>query len=114
MCDPCPGGYYCVSGTADYSPFPCQSGYYCPEGTEYTDQYPCPSGTYNPDMNTNNETACKLCDPGKYCNGAALDSVSADCAPGYYCTGGASDPRPTASGKHLNKNYFILQVNCVR
>ena len=98
LCDPCPGGYYCVSGTTDYSAFSCQSGYYCPEGTEYTDQYPCPSGSYNPNMNSNNETACMLCDAGKYCFGAALDDVSGDCAPGYYCTGGSSDPRPTAAG----------------
>ena len=38
-----------------------------------------------------NETDCRDCTPGWYCDGSGLTVPRDLCAPGYYCTGGAKD-----------------------
>ena len=43
--EPCPAGYYCVSGTGGVSPpIICPQGYYCPEKTETP--IVCPPGVF--------------------------------------------------------------------
>lgn len=39
-----------------------------------------------------NETDCRDCTPGWYCDGSGLPVPRGLCAPGYYCTGRAKDP----------------------
>ncbi|XP_023933458.1 uncharacterized protein LOC106181652, partial [Lingula anatina] len=72
QCTPCDPGYYC-NGGEPWTSGPCPRGYYCPEGTEYPTQYGCPNGTYNDVEGLYNETQCKTCHQGTYCEFAVSD-----------------------------------------
>ena len=97
-CEECPPGFYCPSGTTDFSLNICPKGYYCPAGTTNNHEYPCPSGTYNPIIGATSNTFCVNCDPGKYCSGTGLYAVSGTCNGGFICTGSSDTPTPSGSG----------------
>ena len=103
LCDICPGGYACHSNNSFPYGLECPSGHFCPPGTEYTAQYPCEQGTYNGLVRQNSSSACLLCPPGQYCEGAGLSAVTGDCSPGWFCSGGAVQSKPLVVGNaHLN------------
>ena len=93
-------GYYCLNQTV--KPVVCPAGYYCPAGTEFEAQYPCPEGTYNNNTGAWNETSCKYCPSGHYCEGVANVVPDGLCQPGFYCKGGASRDRPFVQGTLVN------------
>ena len=41
---------------------------------------------------------CTACDPGRYCNGAALTEPNGICEKGYFCRSGAKTGRPADGG----------------
>jgi hypothetical protein len=50
-------------------------GYYCPAGTGL-DWKACPRGTYSDVQGLYDESQCKPCSAGKYCDGEHLSAVS--------------------------------------
>lgn len=70
QCYPCPAGYYCVlQGQSEI----CPTGYYCPAGTGL-DWKACPRGTYSDVAGIYQESQCKPCPPGQYCDGEHLST----------------------------------------
>ncbi|KDO27716.1 hypothetical protein SPRG_22196, partial [Saprolegnia parasitica CBS 223.65] len=91
QCTPCPAGYYCPSGTSDYSGLACPQGFYCPQGTRTMHEYPCPKGTYSNQTMLQNVTQCVYAPGGMY-----VDIVGAvgQCMSGFYCLRGATSVSP--------------------
>ena len=74
-CYPCPAGRYCASL---FTPSEiCPMGYYCPAGTSL-DWRACPRGTYSDVEGLYDESQCKPCPPGQYCDGEHLDAPSGE------------------------------------
>lgn len=90
MCDECPPGYYCITGS---TPEHCPAGYYCPAGTGIVWES-CPSGTFSSSTGLANETQCTPCSGGHYCSELNGTTVTGSCDPGYYCTSGSDTPSP--------------------
>ena len=68
---------------------------------------PCPSGTYQDEPN---QTTCKQCPPGVYCEAAGSETFSSDqCADGYFCEEGAKRKYPTEDPTG-NDNYGACPV----
>ncbi|KAK3579705.1 hypothetical protein CHS0354_031226 [Potamilus streckersoni] len=118
-CKNCPAGYYCLANSTDYTDKPCPAGYYCPDGTTRANQYPCSSGTYNPAEKQTNVSACKSCDPGKYCQTTGLQQPTGNCTAGYYCLGGSTAAMPSisAQGGYCSSGYYcpegsVAPINC--
>ena len=62
----------------------------------------CPIGTYQPDPSTSSGvSACKACDPGKYCRHRS-SAVAGDCEAGYYCPAGSTHP----TSQVCPENYY--------
>ncbi|PIK41162.1 hypothetical protein BSL78_21986 [Apostichopus japonicus] len=81
VCDICPAGWYCLEGLITDS---CPEGYYCPDGTGI-DWQPCPRGTFNNETGLQEESQCKDCLGGYYCDQLHMTDVNGPCDPGYYC-----------------------------
>ncbi len=100
----CAAGFYCLAGSNTTHPTDptigglCPVGYYCELGTADYSTSPCKNGTYS---NSTGNTAigdCTSCDPGRVCNGYALQEPNGYCAAGYYCRGGAKTDMPNDGG----------------
>ena len=85
-------GKYCNGTTV--TPASCPTGHFCPNGTKFATQHPCRPGTYNNVTDQTSESACKLCDPGKYCEGYARVYPNGYCDEGFFCSGGSWSKRP--------------------
>ena len=91
MPKPCPEAFYCPPANSSY--YKCPIGTYCPPRTAVP--IPCPSGTvpngnqYNIDL----EGSCKSCIEGTY--STDNDTACRGCEPGYVCLLGASTGHPT-------------------
>lgn len=71
-CYPCPAGFYCaISGQSEI----CPAGYYCPAGTGL-DWKSCPRGTYSNVLGLYDESQCKPCPAGQFCDGEHLTTPS--------------------------------------
>ena len=81
LCDICPAGQFCTNGE---TPELCPAGFYCPEGTGFNWQS-CPPGTFSPDLGLANETQCRQCTGGFYCDVHNLTATAGSCDAGYYC-----------------------------
>ncbi|OAF70389.1 hypothetical protein A3Q56_01861 [Intoshia linei] len=120
----CKAGFYCTSKAESADPTKnlinavngkkivnygdiCTAGHYCPTATSTPIE--CPTGTYNPSTGgLSLSEACKSCDPGKYCSGTKLTTVTGDCKKGYYCIGKAtqSDPIDGVTGNICPINAY--------
>ncbi|XP_033646870.1 uncharacterized protein LOC117306372 isoform X1 [Asterias rubens] len=95
---PCFAGFYCTLGATNGNPdgeafgYKCPEGHYCPTGTPVP--VPCVPGTYNPDVGKDDQSDCKACDGGYYCQYDGQPNVTAMCNEGFYCSGNASIPNP--------------------
>ena len=96
-CEACPEGFFCPSGTSNFTAYPCPTGHYCPENTTSAFQYPCPAGTFNNLTHRVNISDCMPCSAGSYCNSSGLSSPSGPCHGGYFCAGGSTVAAPRAS-----------------
>ena len=84
MSGDCSSGYYCLSGSEDFTPVnylpfvstnscvpndfcagPCPSGHYCPEGIEIP--IPCPEHTLREDPGARALNECIPCPAGYWC-----------------------------------------------
>ena len=98
-CSDCPAGQYCPDPTSQsnvpncaeevlignytcnlYNP--CQPGRYCPEGSE--NESLCPVSTYQPFTLAKDETECRPCPSGYYCDIEGLSNPK-DCVGGFFC-----------------------------
>ena len=93
-CNACPKGYFCPTGTSDYTANICPVGHYCPEGTKFSNEYPCPEGTYNSREGITEQSECVQCTPGKYCQGTGNSAPTNDCDGGYFCKIGSKTKNP--------------------
>lgn len=57
-------------------PTACPPGSYCPAGTKDAMEYLCLEGTYSNKTSLNNYTQCTACDPGYYCSGQGIMSIT--------------------------------------
>ena len=93
-CFTCPAGYFCLSGTIDFSDHPCPTGHYCLNGTTFSYEYPCPPGANNPYIASTGIDSCLPCPPGQYCEGDGNTHPTGNCSEGYYCISGSHTPTP--------------------
>ena len=95
-CKNCPAGFYCLTGTTDYSSTVCPTGYYCPSSTEFITEYACSLGTYNPTLGLTTSAQCLQCPPGYSCrsSGKSMLIASDICNPGYFCKIGSKLQSP--------------------
>ncbi|CAG5113760.1 Oidioi.mRNA.OKI2018_I69.chr2.g7850.t1.cds [Oikopleura dioica] len=131
-CTTCPGGYYCLDGTAaiDES-IRCLPGYFCPPGTKaqtenmcQPDYYcptgasamqPCDAGFYSISPLA---SECKPCEPGYYCPRTKTDingtvnmlTERKPCEEGHYCEGGQEFPQPCPLGT-TNRNTLSSDIS---
>lgn len=105
-------GKYCNGSTV--TPASCPEGHFCPDGTEFSTQHPCRPGTYNNVTDQTSESACKLCDPGKYCEGFGRIWPNGLCDEGFYCSGGSWSKRPGDIGVANYNNVTSPADSCYR
>uniref|UniRef100_A0A0G4HJ42 Tyrosine-protein kinase ephrin type A/B receptor-like domain-containing protein n=1 Tax=Chromera velia CCMP2878 TaxID=1169474 RepID=A0A0G4HJ42_9ALVE len=86
----CPAGYFCPTGTDDYSANPCTVGNACPAGA--SGETACTGGTYAEATRTD---SC-LTTPAGYYTGASASSFANDCQAGHYCVAGSSSATAAA------------------
>lgn len=93
-CAPCPAGYFCDEGTAQFVLNVCPPGFACPTGTGVdaigagvpSITALCPAGTWNPNLGAVNISSCLPCAAGNFCpQGSAALNV---CPAAYYCPTG--------------------------
>ncbi|CAC5381825.1 unnamed protein product [Mytilus coruscus] len=98
-CYPCPAGFYCaISGQSEI----CPAGYYCPAGTGL-DWKSCPRGTYSDVQGLYDESQCKPCPAGQFCDGEHLTTPSGDCSAGHWCMQGIDRDYPNG----LNQSSLL-------
>merc|ERR1719500_641994 len=78
-CDPCPKGYYCLSGAA----IECGPGNYCPMAAAMPT--PCPLGTVQSNTTAGDLSECEACPRGFYCSRQGLPEPTGICGAGFYC-----------------------------
>ena len=92
----CEAGFYCLSGSPFSNPAfddasnnygRCPQGSYCAAITSVPTQ--CLAGTYSGMTKLVDNTNCKPCEPGYYCDVAGLAAPTGQCAPGYFCAVGS-------------------------
>lgn len=113
-CKDCPAGYYCETGTGDFSALVCPAGYYCPINTEFSSDNPCPTGTYSERTGLIDSSECIDCPPGHYCNTAGKSSITGSdlCTAGYFCKIGSKLSSPQvdfpgdSNGGRCIKGYY--------
>ncbi len=66
QCTDCYQKYYCPGGEAEPRGL-CPPGYYCPTKTRFATEFPCPNRTYNPDYALFQQSQCKVCTQGHFC-----------------------------------------------
>ncbi|XP_064629316.1 zonadhesin-like [Lineus longissimus] len=123
QCTICDERFFCEGGGGAPSG-PCPPGYYCPPGTKLAYEFPCPNGTYNDEFSMKNDSDCKICKIGQFCevgvvkpapcpagtympfgvapNGSLIgpgqsgkrESSCFDCLGGHWCAEGTYDPTP--------------------
>lgn len=103
-------GKYCNGTTV--TPASCPAGHFCPNGTEFATQYPCKPGSYNNVTDQASESSCKLCDPGKYCEGSARVWPNDLCDEGFFCSGGSWSKRPGDIGVASYSNATSPADSC--
>ncbi|KAM8904697.1 uncharacterized protein AB9W97_008232 isoform 6-T6 [Spinachia spinachia] len=64
QCLPCPPGYFCSPGTADYKNSPCPLGYRCPGGA--AQPIACPPGFFGNTTHAETLRDCHLCPAGTF------------------------------------------------
>ena len=107
-CQPCPPGYNCQEGTANFELVPCPAGGYCPAGTPVIT---CPSGTFNDNLYGKALSDCKTCPIGHQC-AEGSGGKGTLCAEGYYCPRGSGDGSyPCPAGTHGNWQRGKKDVN---
>ena len=79
----CEAGYYCDSGATHPRWKYCPAGFFCPNGS--ADPIACPTGTFSPDEKQTEESDCRPCLGGFYCNSEGQSNVTGLCSPGFYC-----------------------------
>lgn len=73
-------------------------GYYCPYNHNETK---CPEFTYNDLSGAMNETWCKDCPAGYFCDNTAIANYSRfPCPAGFYCELASNQPIPCPSGTY--------------
>ena len=115
-CDVCPSGFFCDpylknSSSGVSVPTKCPPGFYCFEGTAIKYQYPCPPGTFSNISGLHDESGCKICSSGMYCEDQGSTEPTGFCFAGHYCTLGAISPTPvdnTTGGFCLIGRYCPL------
>ena len=98
----CDEGYYCLEGSsspapADLSaplssqPTPfgglCPPGGFCPRGSSRPES--CQSGTFSNVTGAADDTVCRPCPGGFFCQGSSLPFPSGPCSPGFFCPEGS-------------------------
>jgi hypothetical protein len=85
----CRAGYFCTEGSTQRAPDAgiCPVGHYCVAGSAVA--LPCVPGTY---QNSEGQTSCEACSPGKYCPSGSSDITNNVCPKGYYCPEGTTYP----------------------
>jgi hypothetical protein len=93
----CAAGYFCTTGSPFEKPAfddaggnygMCPTGHHCAANTETPTA--CLAGTYSAMTKSVDDTNCKSCEPGSYCETAGLSAPTGYCEPGYYCAVGST------------------------
>mmetsp|Transcript_13452 Transcript_13452/g.20357 ORF Transcript_13452/g.20357 Transcript_13452/m.20357 type:complete len:4776 (+) Transcript_13452:55-14382(+) len=111
----------------------CAAGHYCPgaphtgngshpytlrnwdrEYTTYANQYDCPPGTWSDVTGLKRKEDCKVCPPGKYCEGGEATDGQ-DCPTGYYCPGGTdiAQRHPCPAGTYNPSTRLTNKYDCL-
>ena len=104
----CAAGFYCLSGSPFEKPAiddlssnygRCPAGKHCAIGTSTPTD--CVIGKYSSMTKLEDDTNCKDCEPGSYCDAAGLSAPTDLCEPGYYCeVGSTSSQQAQCTGKN--------------
>ena len=90
----CPKGYYCEIQENTPNRVACPAGYYCEVDENLNPntniKTSCPIGTYSNVTGLYQESDCKLCIPGFYCDELNLLAPYKQCEAGYYCPKGST------------------------
>lgn len=81
QCTVCPGGFYCIEGSAEVSGR-CTRGYYCPPGTGSGIDFPCPAGTFSNATDLKAADECRPCPVAHFCPPGSVEPVA--CYAGTY------------------------------
>ncbi|KAG9482440.1 hypothetical protein GDO78_011238 [Eleutherodactylus coqui] len=92
VCLPCPAGFFCDMPSLT-APKICPAGFYCHQGS--SNPQPCPEGTYGPREESSTEDGCLTCEPGKFCSGVGLSTISGNCQEGFYCSERSTSATPS-------------------
>nr|XP_047130962.1 uncharacterized protein LOC100202447 isoform X1 [Hydra vulgaris] len=115
----CSEGFYCPGGqnTSRPSEYRCMPGHHCPIGS--SNPHACFSGSY---QNEFEQSACKECLAGFYCDGFVLNDTEClygvqypkSCPNGYYCLNGSITGRENAcpEGTYNNRTGLRLESEC--
>lgn len=113
----CAAGYLCINGSSTATPNDgitgtiCPAGGYCPSGASKLKS--CPAGKYNDLIGQKNNSSCKDCTAGFYCQGSTNAEPTGKCAAGYYCTAGSSTPyQNKARPGHYSKEGASIDTEC--
>ncbi|EDO40915.1 predicted protein, partial [Nematostella vectensis] len=114
----CEGGHYCNLGASVPRPTDgvtgnvCPKGSYCPRGTP-NGPLRCPLGTFANETGYRNETDCRDCTQGWFCDDLGLEEPKGQCMQGYYCDGRAthSQQHPCPKG-HICPTGSPAPVPC--
>ncbi|PIK35709.1 hypothetical protein BSL78_27465 [Apostichopus japonicus] len=90
--DRCDEGFYCERGSDDPQQYVCPAGKYCPLGTSVP--HKCPAGTFSNDTRLADQSECRNCTAGFYCQQTGLTEEEGSCTAGYYCLEGSAIPAP--------------------
>lgn len=115
--DVCDAGYYCAGGA--WNPKPddgvtgdiCPAGKYCPKGTKIPEN--CKRGTFSNSTGNTDETDCRNCTAGSYCDQPGLTAPSGLCSPGFYCPPGQYSKKAfDCTPGHFCKKGSPAQTKC--
>mmetsp|Transcript_25097 Transcript_25097/g.27849 ORF Transcript_25097/g.27849 Transcript_25097/m.27849 type:complete len:558 (+) Transcript_25097:3592-5265(+) len=105
----CAAGFYCTTGSPFEKPAiddvsnnygRCPTGHHCATAT--STPTPCVAGKYSAMTKLADDTHCKDCEPGSYCETAGLTAPTGLCEPGYNCAVGSSTAQ---AAECTAKNY---------
>ena len=105
-CVTCPAGYYCLETTVSFLATLCPSGYYCPSNTTHGHQYPCLPGTFSNHTGQKDQSSCRPCPLGQFCESYGLTFPTGFCSPGWYCNGSATSNKTFTHGGRCSAGYY--------